>query len=433
MKLRVLLLLVLGACGGSGTDPSRDAGPPRDAAFDAAVDAVVDGATDGAADGATDGAVDGAVDGATDATLDGADADADVRCPNGRIDEGETCDDGNTADGDGCDATCQIEATCGDGEVEGAEGCESTPPNVDAWDGCDTRCRVEAALVMRSLTTSSSGCDLDGDGEADLALSGALGGLAASFASTLEAAVTVESLRALFVFLDLDEPTGANDPSVAVAWLHGVDADGDTSNDFSGTGAFFVTAASLDAAAARTTLASSIAGARWEGETTSELALGVLGLRLARARALGRTTSEAGALHAIEEGRLCGAVPLSQLALSTWVTDLTTDPPCDGGEPPTLRDVMLAGGVARLVVNGTPVVARFDGVAPDLDLDGDGLERFVVVDGAGCQPVVTACLDGDGTRVEGRRCFTDPRFADGYSAAFDFAAIRAQLAGVTGG
>ncbi|MBI4175695.1 MAG: hypothetical protein HY518_00685 [Candidatus Aenigmarchaeota archaeon] len=38
-------------------------------------------------------------------------------CGNGVIDPGEQCDDGNTAAGDGCDATCQVEllTTCGDG------------------------------------------------------------------------------------------------------------------------------------------------------------------------------------------------------------------------------------------------------------------------------------------------------------------------------
>ena len=32
-------------------------------------------------------------------------------CGNGTVDSGETCDDGNTTDGDGCSATCQTEAT----------------------------------------------------------------------------------------------------------------------------------------------------------------------------------------------------------------------------------------------------------------------------------------------------------------------------------
>jgi len=33
-------------------------------------------------------------------------------CGNGIIDVGETCDDGNTIDGDGCSSTCQSGPTC---------------------------------------------------------------------------------------------------------------------------------------------------------------------------------------------------------------------------------------------------------------------------------------------------------------------------------
>ena len=40
-----------------------------------------------------------------------AGADCGFRCGNGLVDAaaGETCDDGNTTPGDGCDANCQVE------------------------------------------------------------------------------------------------------------------------------------------------------------------------------------------------------------------------------------------------------------------------------------------------------------------------------------
>jgi hypothetical protein len=50
----------------------------------------------------------------------------------------------------------------------------------------------------------------------------------------------------------------------------------------------------------------------------------------------------------------------------------------------------------------------------------------------GCQPVVTACIDGDGTRIEGRGCYNDPRIADGYSSALTFTATRTEVTGVSG-
>ena len=90
---------------------------------------------DGGADAGEDGA--GGSSGGFGATsCDGApcpadDASAAGACGNGRIDDNEGCDDGNTKAGDGCDATCNVEpgwvcpnaglrceaAKCGDGII----------------------------------------------------------------------------------------------------------------------------------------------------------------------------------------------------------------------------------------------------------------------------------------------------------------------------
>jgi fibro-slime domain-containing protein len=77
------------------------------------------------------------------------------RCGDGIVQTGESCDDGNSASGDGCSATCQIEkgwqcptagaactaAACGDGVVAGAEQCDDG--NATAGDGCGATCQVE--------------------------------------------------------------------------------------------------------------------------------------------------------------------------------------------------------------------------------------------------------------------------------------------------
>jgi cysteine-rich repeat protein len=61
-----------------------------------------------------------------------------AKCGDGKILKGEQCDDGNTASGDGCSSTCQIEpgsdcptagqactmAKCGNGIVEKSELCD---------------------------------------------------------------------------------------------------------------------------------------------------------------------------------------------------------------------------------------------------------------------------------------------------------------------
>ena len=77
-------------------------------------------------------------------------------CGNGAIEAAETCDDGNTAGADGCSASCRIETgwscggvpsscgfvgVCGNGAVEGSETCDDG--NTTAGDGCNASCQVE--------------------------------------------------------------------------------------------------------------------------------------------------------------------------------------------------------------------------------------------------------------------------------------------------
>jgi cysteine-rich repeat protein len=59
--------------------------------------------------------------------------------------DGEQCDDGNIADGDGCSANCAVEVgpNCGDGNLEAANGEECDDGNVQAGDGCSANCQFE--------------------------------------------------------------------------------------------------------------------------------------------------------------------------------------------------------------------------------------------------------------------------------------------------
>ncbi|MFO0760692.1 MAG: DNRLRE domain-containing protein [Byssovorax sp.] len=81
--------------------------------------------------------------------LTAIDVRADGVCGDGVMDPGEGCDDGNTADGDGCSATCQTE--CLDSDLDGVcdltDNCPSTPNpfqlDIDGdglGDACDTTC-----------------------------------------------------------------------------------------------------------------------------------------------------------------------------------------------------------------------------------------------------------------------------------------------------
>lgn len=105
-------------------------------------------------------------------------------CSDGIV-RGESCDDGDTDAGDGCSATCVVEAgwtcdgspstcssICGDGLVVGGEACDDGNPN--AADGCSSSCAVETgwtcggapsactAICGDGLVLGAEGCDEGG-------------------------------------------------------------------------------------------------------------------------------------------------------------------------------------------------------------------------------------------------------------------------------
>ncbi|HWO21034.1 MAG TPA: DUF4215 domain-containing protein, partial [Kofleriaceae bacterium] len=74
-----------------------------------------------------------------------------VPCGNGFVEFGEQCDDGNTAAGDGCSATCQIEVVCGDGLIAPSEQCDDG--NATGGDGCSATCQVELTAELEPNNT----------------------------------------------------------------------------------------------------------------------------------------------------------------------------------------------------------------------------------------------------------------------------------------
>ena len=64
----------------------------------------------------------------------------DGRCGDGKQGIGETCDDGNTIDGDGCDSNCTFTA-CGNGVISTGEECDDG--NTIAGDSCSPACLSE--------------------------------------------------------------------------------------------------------------------------------------------------------------------------------------------------------------------------------------------------------------------------------------------------
>jgi hypothetical protein len=149
---------------------------------------------------------------------------------------------------------------------------------------------------------------------------------------------------------------------------------------------------------------------------------------LRNAHLSGRIRESGGLVRGIDEGQLCGAVSMNGLAANTnplrGITGFSGVTGCDGQELTSFADVVV-GGASVFGFRSPPT-------QPDVDVDRDGLERFEVLSEGppGCQPVVSACIDGDGTRVEGADCDLDPRFVDGVSATFAFTAVGANVTGV---
>ena len=109
------------------------------------------------------------------------DAPQDVVCGDGIIGGEEQCDDGNTADEDGCSSVCAVEdgwkceeagkpctkleepqkPVCGDGSISGEEQCDDG--NASDGDGCSAKCVIEDGWAC---TTAGKACTaVCGDGK----------------------------------------------------------------------------------------------------------------------------------------------------------------------------------------------------------------------------------------------------------------------------
>jgi cysteine-rich repeat protein len=111
-------------------------------------------------------------------------------CGNGTLDPGETCDDGNGVNGDGCSSGCALEngwtcqgepsvciETCGDGLVVGGEQCDDG--NMTDGDGCSAACTVEPGWICpgqpfmctrlcgNGILDVGEGCDDGNTGDGD--------------------------------------------------------------------------------------------------------------------------------------------------------------------------------------------------------------------------------------------------------------------------
>lgn len=87
-------------------------------------------------------------------------------CGNKKLDQNQSCDDGNTVNGDGCSSSCIIEqdyycvdipsiclkTVCGNGRITGGEQCDDN--NTINGDGCSSLCLVEANYTCAGCLSS---------------------------------------------------------------------------------------------------------------------------------------------------------------------------------------------------------------------------------------------------------------------------------------
>jgi cysteine-rich repeat protein len=345
-----------------------------------------------------------------------SDCASDETCGNGirDIPAGEMCDDGNTDDGDGCSADCLVLETCGNGTIDAITGEQCDDGNTDPWDGCAADCRVEISMIIDSLTVGGEGvgCDYSGDGVPDNAFGEGIGAVIGAIGGGGDLA---DMLTVLLNMRGLDDVMGITDPEVTAAWIPG--------EETKTAGEYLADPSAFDLMGRPTiTFEGSISMRMFAaGPEDIEIPVFILPIEIRQAELAGTTRTTAGRLSHIDDGLLCGAVPLDLLAafpVPEGIPIVGGMEPCDGTDPPSFADLIIGGAI---VLPPTP---------PDVDIDGDGLEAFEVTGGAGCQAVVTACIDGDGTRVEGRDCLLDPRIRDGLSAGLPFTAAPATIVGI---
>jgi hypothetical protein len=260
-------------------------------------------------------------------------------------------------------------------------------------------------------------CDLDGDGVAD----NAIADLGQPAASLVAAAVTAAIPGALersrrrggLHFPWIDDLRGPSDPDTLVLPLAARDTDvpQDPHDDFSGEEPFCADAAVLDRCGEPRV---AIEGARLDDGALSRVEADlfpvvpeVFDIRGGRIWGTIAPSGDGG------EVQICGYVLASDAGASPglYVDGMPDD------ETPSLLEQLLVGGAAF----GLP----FGGIAPDVDLDGDGLERFLLDENGR----LAGCIDGGGRVIDGRDCVQDPGMADGFGLAVRVSAVRGFLVG----
>jgi len=235
-------------------------------------------------------------------------------------------------------------------------------------------------------------------------------------------AAQIESGQFLMVIeiRELDDPAGQSDDRIDLGFYNTADSDEDLTDNFDAEHPELLLASPVSLGPGGDPLilftGASITGGTILATGILDIPIGGIALPLQDAEIEGDLVAapDEQSIYYLDDATLSGSVPASVLGL---VPNLIGDM-CTGGN---LLDMLITScGIL-------PVSQQ-----PDVDLDGDGLERFYDTGGAGDagagDGVIDLCVDGDGTEFVGEGCWSDPSFADGYLMVFDLHGTRVVLA-----
>jgi hypothetical protein len=292
----------------------------------------------------------------------------------------------------------------------GACGSSGTSATADPPDAGGIVCQfLEGPSYVMShlaIVESDQGFDIDGDG----AIDNTFGAMPQSvidstnegFAGSLASGETLM----IATLTDWTDPPTPTDPDVAFHLFVGEDYDSppDPSNNFSGEGKMYVSTEQFDlncqskSRADETTLVDGVLTAS-RSSWFFRIPTGTGTVRFPNARF--NLTFDPD-FHSVS-GLFGSAVTICSL----------NGFPFPGDTPGSVLDSFVNDPTLSSVVH------------VDQDLDGDGLEQ-VLGDGQ----TIRACIDGDGTVIEGRDCPCHPAIADAYSWAAELSAVRVEVVGV---
>ena len=322
---------------------------------------------------------------------DTPDADADADTDTDSDSDADTDADGDADDGP--DGDHDARDADGDGAVESGPG-------------PITLVVQTAGLVVDRL------CDFDGDGVNDNAiadLGSPAGDMAVLALNTAVQGSISEGSRLLLHMPHVEDRGGPTDSDAVVIVVDGVDTDVpvDPDDDFSGSEPFHADWDALDACGEPIHHFDDAQIGGGSMSATAATVFSPLGdfFELSDARLLGTIAAGGGSA----EAEICGYSSIHTLGASAGIEE--------AGDL-SMLEVLLAGGA----VLGLDVLP---GITPDVDLDEDGLEQFVLdEDGR-----IVQCIDGDTTTILGRECWQDERMADAVSFNFRFECVSARYVG----